>query len=182
MNLSCNPWPRGCVQVYTGDGKGKTTAAFGLAVRAAGRGLRVYIGQFMKKTLYGELFGSKMLNNLVDVEQYGSPECIPFREKPTREDIELAQMGLARAREILQGGEYPIVILDEINIATHFRLIEESALCALVDTRPKDIELICTGRHAPDSLLERADLVTEMRLIKHPYTDSGLMARDGIER
>lgn len=182
MNLSCNPWPRGCLQVYTGDGKGKTTAAFGLAVRAAGRGLRVYIGQFMKKTIYGELYGAKMLDNLVEVEQYGSPECIPFRETPAEDDVLLAQKGLLRAQNALQSGEYPIVILDEINIATHFRLIEESKLYELVDSRPKSIELICTGRNAPPGLIERADLVTEMRAIKHPFEQAGLMARDGIER
>jgi len=182
MYLSCKPWPRSCLQVYTGDGKGKTTAAFGLAVRAAGRGLKVYIGQFMKKTVYGELGGAKMLGDLVQVEQYGSTECIPFRESPAEEDLRLAKEGLARARQILQSKTFPIVILDEINIATHFKLIVEAELYELVDSRPDSVELICTGRYAPAGLIERADLVTEMRVIKHPFEDSGLMARDGIER
>jgi cob(I)alamin adenosyltransferase len=176
------PWPRACLQVYTGDGKGKTTAAFGLAVRAAGRGLKVYIGQFMKGSEYGELEGAAMLGGLVTVEQFGSPKCIPRRDEPHSEDVELARAGLDRAREALANGDYQIVILDEINVAVYFHLIEEADLLELVDTKPPDVELICTGRYATQALLARADLVTEMKAIKHPYDTIKLNARDGIER
>ncbi len=176
------PWPQGCLQVYTGNGKGKTTAAFGLAVRAAGRGLKVFIGQFMKGSEYGELEGARMLGGLVCVEQFGSPQCIPRRSEPNPEDIELARKGLARAREVMLGGEYSIVVLDEISVALYFELVDEAALLDLVDARPSGTELVCTGRYAPQSLISRADLVTEMQAVKHPYDTHGLLARDGIER
>jgi cob(I)alamin adenosyltransferase len=149
-------WPRGCLQVYTGDGKGKTTAAFGLALRAAGRGMRVFIGQFMKGSEYGELEGAAMLGGLVTVEQLGSAECIPLRETPAAEDVELARRGLERCRAALESGDYRIVVLDEACVAVHFKLITEDDLLALVDARPADVELIVTGRYAPQSLLDRA--------------------------
>jgi cob(I)alamin adenosyltransferase len=180
--LDSAPWPRACVQVYTGDGKGKTTAAFGLALRAAGRGLRVYIGQFMKGQEYGEFFSAGMLGGLVDVEQFGSPNCIRLKDDPDPKDVALAAAGLERSREALMGGEYRIVILDEVIMAVYFKLITEADLLGLIDARPDDVELICTGRRAPQSLLDRADLVTEMREIKHPYNTEKLKARDGIER
>jgi cob(I)alamin adenosyltransferase len=176
------PWPRACLQVYTGDGKGKTTAAFGLAVRAAGRGFKIFIGQFMKGSEYGELEGAAMLGGLVKVEQFGSPECIPRREEPHPEDVDLARAGLKRAKEVIMSREYPIVILDEVNVAVYFHLIDEADLLSLVDTKPPDMELICTGRYAPEALIERADLVTEMKAIKHPFDTLKLGARDGIER
>ena len=181
-HLQCDTWPAACLQVYTGDGKGKSTAAFGLALRAAGRGLAVFIGQFMKNFEYGELYGFKALGDLVTVEQFGSPQCIPWRETPARADVDLAQRGLRRSREALLGGEYRIVILDEINVACHFKLISERELSELVEARPAEVELVCTGRKAPASLIERADLVTEMREVKHPFSSVNLQARDGIER
>lgn len=176
------PWPRACLQVYTGDGKGKTTAAFGLALRAAGRGLPVFVGQFMKGSLYGELHGAKMLADLVTVEQFGSPECIPWRDGPDPKDIARAEQGLARCTEIIAAGRYPIVILDEINVAIHFKLVKTRDLLILLRGRPRDMEIICTGRYAPQALIDTADLVTEMRAVKHPYDTIKLPARDGIER
>ena len=180
--LDFDPWPQACLQVYTGNGKGKTTAAFGLALRAAGRGVKVFIGQFMKGSEYGELFGAGMLGGLVDVEQFGSPSCIPLRDDPAERDVALAKSGLERCRQVLIAGEHKIVVLDEINVAIHFKLLEEADVLTLIDSRHSDVELICTGRWAPESLLERADLVTEMREVKHPFNTSGLAARDGIER
>jgi cob(I)alamin adenosyltransferase len=180
--LESAPWPRACVQVYTGDGKGKTTAAFGLALRAAGRGLRVYVGQFMKGQDYGELFSAKMLGGLVDVEQFGSPDCIRLKNEPDQKDVALARNGLERSKDALLSGNYRIVVLDEVIMAVYFKLIDEKDLLALLDLRPDDVEVVCTGRRAPQSLLDRADLVTEMREIKHPYNEAKLTARDGIER
>ncbi len=180
--IECVPWPRACLQVYTGEGKGKTTAAFGLALRAAGRGINVYIGQFMKKSEYGELLGASMLEDRVKVEQFGTVTCIPWKDEPDPENIRLAQAGLERSKEVLLSRAYPIVILDEINVATYFKLIEEADLLSLVDSRPSDVELICTGRYAPEALIDRAELVTEMKAVKHPYDTIKLSARDGIER
>jgi cob(I)alamin adenosyltransferase len=176
------PWPRGCLQVYTGNGKGKTTAAFGLALRAAGRGMRTFIGQLMKGSEYGELAGAAALGDLITVEQLGSAECIPLRDDPAPKDVELARRGLARCREALLSGDYRIVIVDEGCVAVRFKLISEDDLLSLVDDRPGDVELVITGRYAPRSLLERADLVTEMRDVKHYYDTENLPARDGIER
>ena len=165
--LGCEPWPRACLQVYTGNGKGKTTAAFGLALRAAGRGMSVFIGQFMKQSEYGELYGAGMLGKNIVLEQFGAPECIPWRKEPDQRDIDLAQQGLRRAREVLESAEYQIVILDEIQVAVYFGLIEEADFMSLVDARPDHVELVCTGRYAPEWLIERADLVSEIREIKH---------------
>ena len=180
--ISSEPWTRGCLQVYTGDGKGKTTAAFGLALRAAGRGLPVFIGQFMKGYEYGEIFAVRRFSGLVTVEQFGSETCIPWKEAPAEVDVKLAAAGLGRCREILELAKHKIVVLDEISVAVHFRLIEEADLLDLVDSRPHGVELVCTGRYAPKALIERADLVTEMKEIRHPFNTEKLSARDGIER
>ena len=179
---ACERWSTGCLQVYTGDGKGKTTAAFGLALRAAGHGLRVYIGQFMKGSAYGELKGAAALGGLVEVEQFGSSGCIPWRAEPAAEDVARAAAGLVRCVEVMLTGSRAIVVLDEVNTAVHFRLIPLEALLDAVDRRPQGTELVCTGRWAPQELVERADLVTEMREVKHPYSSHRLAARDGIER
>jgi cob(I)alamin adenosyltransferase len=175
-------WPCGCLQVYTGDGKGKTTAAFGMALRAAGHGLRVYIGQFMKGSTYGELKGSAALGGLVEVEQFGASACIPWRAVPDPEDAARAAAGLARCIDVMLAGDRAIGVLDEVTAAVHFRLIPLEALLDVVDRRPQGMELVCTGRWAPQELVERADLVTEMREVKHPYASCRLAARDGIER
>jgi cob(I)alamin adenosyltransferase len=169
---------RGFVHIYTGHGKGKTTAALGLALRAAGRGLRTYIGQFMKGRFYGELAALRD-HPLITIEQFGRPECI-HREEVTPEDVERAAHALARARAVLTGGQYAVVILDEINVALWFGLLTLDDILALLDERPEQVELILTGRYAPPALIERADLVTEMREVKH-YYQQGIPARKGIE-
>ncbi|MHB1355369.1 MAG: cob(I)yrinic acid a,c-diamide adenosyltransferase [Anaerolineae bacterium] len=169
---------RGLVQIYTGDGKGKTTAALGLALRAAGWGLRSYIAQFMKGQDYGELHSLIRLAPEITIEQFGQPSFIHIA---SAEDISLAQQGLACARTALQSAKYTIVILDEICIAMHFRLIRLEQVLELIDQRPPTVELVLTGRRAPQELIDRADLVTEMREIKHPY-QRGVPARKGIEQ
>ena len=174
----------GQVQVYTGNGKGKTTAALGLCVRALGAGLSVYIGQFIKGMRYAEIVTLEQLSALLgkdrlEVEQYGRG-CFIFRD-PAPEDVEAAARGLDRAVEILRSGTRELVVLDEINVACHYGLVPEERLPELLDARPEGVELVLTGRYAPDLLLQRGDLVTEMKEIKH-YYHKGLQARDGIER
>jgi cob(I)alamin adenosyltransferase len=169
----------GFVQIYTGDGKGKTTAALGLALRASGHGMRTYIGQFMKGQQYGELDALRELPGIT-VEQYGDVRCFR-REEVTREHVEQAGRGLAAAQEAMLSGVYDIVILDEVNVAIWFGLVSVDDVLAFVARRPSNVELIMTGRRAPVELIDRADLVTEMRCAKH-YYDQGVPARLGIER
>jgi cob(I)alamin adenosyltransferase len=171
----------GYVQVYTGDGKGKTTAALGLALRAAGRGLRTYIAQFLKAQPTGEIEAAKKLAPLVRVEQFGRPGFITVTEGPGDEDIERARTGLARALEAMLSGDYEIIVLDEINTAVHFKILPEKDVLDFIDKRPPAVELVLTGRYAPASFIERADLVTEMKAVKH-YFDRGVKAREGIEK
>ncbi|MGD8700526.1 MAG: cob(I)yrinic acid a,c-diamide adenosyltransferase [Gemmatimonadales bacterium] len=168
----------GYVQVYTGDGKGKTTAALGLTLRAAGHGLRSYIGQFMKGQPYGELEALRD-HPLITIEQYGDIRCIR-REDVSAADIARARRGLEQAAEAMISCRYEIVVLDEINVAVWFGLLSVEDVLAFLDRRPKDVELILTGRRAAAEVLDRADLVTEMREVKHYYR-SGLQAREGIE-
>ncbi|MCK4598172.1 cob(I)yrinic acid a,c-diamide adenosyltransferase [bacterium] len=169
----------GMVQVYTGDGKGKTTAALGLALRAIGHGFKIYMVQFMKGDPgYGELKAIGNLPNFV-VRQFGRPDFVD-RKNPAEIDLRLAREGLAHAGRILSGGEYDMVILDEINVALHFKLIDLQDVLALIKNRPAETELVLTGRYAPQEILEAADLVTEMREVKH-YFRQGRGSRDGIE-
>ena len=172
---------KGYVQVYTGNGKGKTTAALGLALRAAGYGMKTYIGQFMKGQHYGELDAAKMLSGFVVIEQYGLPEFCTPSSPPDPRQVEAAQKGLARIKEVLQSGEYDIVVADELCTAIYFKLISLEDALELVRLKPADVELVITGRYAPKQLIEAADLVTEMREVKHYYAE-GVSARDGIER
>jgi cob(I)alamin adenosyltransferase len=177
-DLPCTNWPRGCVQVYTGDGKGKTTAALGLALRAAGAGLPVFIGQFCKARRAGEHVALERFADLITVRQYGTASFITG--EPSDEDRALAQRGLAEAGEALGGGRYRVVILDEVDLATHFGLVSVEDVLALIAARPPQVELVLTGRRADPRVIAAADLVTEMVEVKHPYAD-GLPARKGIE-
>jgi len=171
--------PRGYVQVYTGDGKGKTTAALGLALRASGRGMRTYIGQFMKGQNYGELEALRDYP-AITIEQYGDVRCI-HREEVTPDHVAQAHQGLERAREAMLSGQYDVVVLDEVNVTVWFGLLDVEEVLTLLDQRPEHVEVILTGRRAPQELIERADLVTEMREVKH-YYQQGVLARKGIER
>ncbi len=170
---------RGLVQVYTGNGKGKTSAAFGLALRAAGRGLKVYIIQFIKGGFdYGELYVIDILPNIT-LKAFGRGKFITAKP-PEKEDVELAEQALSLAREVVNGGEYDVVILDEINVALNLNLINLEETLELIEKKPHHVELVLTGRYAPSQIIEVADLVTEMREIKHPFK-KGFEARKGIE-
>lgn len=169
----------GYIQVYTGNGKGKTTAAFGLALRAAGAGLRVYIAQFVKGMEYSELRAFERFSDCVQIRQYGRG-CF-INDRPAPEDVEAARAGFAEVREIVRQGAHEVVILDEANIATYFGLIGVDDLLGLIDAKPGHVELIITGRYADERIVARADLVTEMREIRH-YFQKGVQARDGIEK
>jgi cob(I)alamin adenosyltransferase len=172
---------RGYVQIYTGDGKGKTTAALGLALRAAGHGFHTYIGQFMKGQSYGELDAVARLAPFVTIEQFGRKAFLHIKDRPPLAEIARARRGLARARAAMLSGRYRIIVLDEVLVAIFFKLLSEADVRAFLDEKPDDIEIILTGRRAPVSLLRRADLVTEMKSRKH-YYDKGVAARPGIER
>jgi cob(I)alamin adenosyltransferase len=169
---------RGTVQLYTGNGKGKTTAAIGQAVRAVGHGMRVVIIQFMKGRLYGELAVADRLEELT-IEQYGRDEFVN-PDNPAAEDVELARKGWERAREIITDRSIDMLILDEINVAVSFGLIPLESVREFVLNKPAGLELVLTGRYAPDELIELADTVTEMREIRHHY-NRGIEAREGIE-
>jgi cob(I)alamin adenosyltransferase len=170
---------RGYVQVYTGTGKGKTTAALGLAMRAAGAGLRVFIAQFVKGMKYSELKAIERFSDLITIKQYGR-DCFIY-QVPKDEDIQAAREGLKEVKEVVFSGLYPLVILDEANIATYYNLFSVEEVLELIDKKPENVELVITGRNAHPRLMERADLVTEMREVKHYYT-KGVQARTGIER
>jgi len=170
---------KGLVQIYTGNGKGKTSAAFGLALRAVGRGLKVYIIQFVKGGFdYGELYVVDKLPNF-KLKAFGRGKFVT--EKPPRKkDIKLAEEALSLAEKVVKSGEHDIVILDEINVALNLKLIETEKVVELIKNKPKHVELVLTGRYAPSEIIEAADLVTEMREVKHPY-NKGFQARKGIE-
>lgn len=169
----------GLLQVYTGPGKGKTTAALGLTLRAWGRGLRVCIIQFMKVGEdYGEIIAVRKLPG-VDLFQFGR-EALIKKGEHTAEDVELARAGLAKVREVLTNGRYDIVILDEINVVVDFGMLTADEVLRVVRARSNGVEVVMTGRNAPPEFIEEADLVTEMACVKHPY-ESGIMARPGVE-
>ena len=169
----------GLLQVYTGDGKGKTTAALGLALRAWGRGLKICMIQFMKKGEdYGEILALRRMEG-IDLYQFGSDRLIT-KTSVHPEDVALAHRALAFAEDALVSGEYDVIVLDEINVALFFGLISPSEVLSVLRKRRKDVEVIMTGRNAPPEIIEEADLVTRMVAEKHPY-DKGVIARAGIE-
>ena len=170
---------KGYVHIYTGNGKGKTTAAFGLALRAAGAGLRVYIAQFVKGMKYSEMNSLVKLEESITLKQYGR-DCFIYRE-PEKEDIQAAQEGLREVREIMSSVEYNMIILDEANIATYYNLFSVDDLLDFIRAKPEEVDLVITGRMADPRIIEAADLVTEMKEIKH-YYQKGVQARDGIEK
>ncbi|HEV8289972.1 MAG TPA: cob(I)yrinic acid a,c-diamide adenosyltransferase [Candidatus Norongarragalinales archaeon] len=177
-------------QVYTGDGKGKTTAAMGLALRAAGHDLRVLIIQFLKGGGFtGEFLAFKKFSN-VEYHQFGPSadyaEKVKENERKvgseffTRENKKLVNQGLEMAEKAVKSGDYDLVILDELNVAVNFGDADLKRVLALIDSRNPQTELVITGRGAPLPIQEKADLVTEMKLIKHPF-QKGILARWGIE-
>ncbi len=170
---------RGLVQIFTGNGKGKTTAALGTILRAAGHGLRIFIVFFMKGDYsYGEFETLLKLPN-VEVLKSGFREFTdPLNVKP--EEKEQAEKALAAARQAVNSGHHDLVVLDEINVALEYKLIELDDVIKLIEEKPPHVELILTGRYANDRMLEMADLVTEMVNVKHPF-EKGIKARKGIE-
>ncbi len=173
---------RGLVIVYTGNGKGKTTAALGMCIRAAGYKKRVKILQFVKGSWkYGELKGIKLLSEFVEMEQVGEGFVgIIDDNKDIKVHQKAAREGLAHAREIVNSGQYDIVILDELNIALDLDLISLQDVLELIEAKPPQVHLVITGRSAKPEIIERADLVTEMREIKHPY-QQGILAQKAID-
>jgi cob(I)alamin adenosyltransferase len=169
----------GYVHVYTGNGKGKTTAAIGLAVRAVGAGWRVFFAQFLKAGVYSEHKALARFTDRLTIKSYGRAGYI--REEPEEEDRRLAQEALEEIREVIASGRHGLVVLDEANVAVHYRLVSVEQLLDLIGGRPAGVEVVVTGRYADPRLLERADLVTEMREIKH-YYHQGVTARLGVEK
>ena len=168
---------KGYIQVYTGNGKGKTTAALGLSLRAICAGKKVFFGQFVKGMEYSELKAKEYLPNFT-LEQFGR-DCF-ICGKPSKADIEVAKTGLKKVEEIVISGDYDVVVLDEINIAIFYELFTVDEVLQILDKKQEKTEVILTGRYADKRIIERADLVTEMKEIKHYYTE-GVPARKGIE-
>jgi cob(I)alamin adenosyltransferase len=171
---------QGFVQIYTGNGKGKSTAAIGQAIRAAGFGLKTYIAQFMKEYPYNELVSLKLLSEWITIEQFGGDEFVYKKELPNEEQLDKARSGLQTAKEKMLSGNYDLIILDEAIVAIYFKLIKTEELTELIKQKPKNVELILTGRYCPEELIELADLVTEMKEVKH-YYQKGITSRRGIE-
>ncbi len=169
---------KGYIHVYTGNAKGKTTAALGLALRAAGAGLKVFIAQFIKKRRCSEHKALDRFKDLITVKQYGTG----FLKggKPTKTEIDAAQKGFKEVRSIISSKTYDMVVLDEINVAVHHKLLNVEDIVDLLNSRPLNTEVVLTGRYADEKIIEMADLVTEMKEIKH-YYKKGVKARRGIE-
>ncbi|MCU7493457.1 MAG: cob(I)yrinic acid a,c-diamide adenosyltransferase [Bacteroidota bacterium] len=171
---------KGFIQVYTGNGKGKTTAALGQAIRSSGSGMKSLIIQFMKDFPYGELRALKSLEPLITIEQYGNDTFVLEKRPPEDKEKEEIQRGLKRAQDALLSGEYDLVILDEICVCFYFGLLNLDDVMPLLSMKPENVELILTGRYCPEEILDMADLVTDMREIKHYYR-KGITSRKGIE-
>jgi cob(I)alamin adenosyltransferase len=169
---------KGYIQVYTGTGKGKTTAALGLALRAAGAGLRVYIIQFIKKRRCSEHRALERFQDLVTIKQFG--EGFILRRKANSSDINAACEGLEEVKRVIRSGSSDLLILDEANIAVSRGLISRNDLLEVMEMKPRNMELVITGRYADQEIVEKADLVTEMQEVKH-YAQKGVKARRGIE-
>ncbi len=169
---------KGYVHVYTGNGKGKTTAAFGLALRAVGAGKKVFFAQFVKGKMYAEIKAVQKYLPAITVKQYGLGCFIV--NTPSQKDIDAARDGLTEITQIMQSGNYDMIVLDEADIAVYYNLFSSQELIDIIDTRQETTEIIITGRYATPDIIEMADLVTEMHEIKH-YYKRGVEARKGIE-
>lgn len=170
---------QGCIQVYTGDGKGKTTCALGLSLRAVGQGFKVFFLQFLKGQDTGEIAAAARLAPDLTLRSFGRPGLVNLKN-PASRDLELAREALKLAKEVILSGRYDVVVLDEINVALAYGIVPLEEVLELLRTRPPHVEVVLTGRAAPPELLELADLITEMRPVKH-YWEVGLTARRGIE-
>lgn len=170
---------KGYIQVYTGNGKGKTTASLGLALRAAGAGLKVFIAQFIKSRECSEHKALERLKDLITITQYGKGFIL--KRAPDEGDVRAAQDGFEEVRNIVNSGKYDVVVLDEINVAVKYNLVSTKDLLKIMDAKAKGTELIITGRYAHKKVIQKADLVTEMKEVKH-YKSKGVKARRGIEK
>ena len=168
---------KGYFHIYTGNGKGKTTAALGLAVRAVSAGKKVFFGQFIKGMDYSELKSQEFIPNF-KIQQFGK-DCFIYND-PTDDDVKLAREGLEVCKEILKSGEYDLVVLDELNIAIYYKLFSVEQAIEAIESRASHVEVVVTGRYAEEQLIELADLVTEMKEVKHYYT-KGILSRRGID-
>lgn len=171
---------QGFIQIYTGNGKGKTTAAIGQAVRAAGAGLKSYIIQFMKEYPYNELNSLKHLSEWIAVAQVCNDDFVYKKEPPPKSEVEKASLALTSIKHKMDSGIYDLIILDEICVSIYFGLVALDDVLPILDSKPNNVELILTGRYCPQILIDRADLVTEMTEVKH-YYQKGTTARRGIE-
>lgn len=170
---------KGYIQVYTGNGKGKTTTALGLSIRAAGAGLKVLIAQFLKTGDYSEIKALKRFSDLITVVQFGSGRFI--KGIPSPEEIAAAGHGLEFIKEALKSNQYDIIIMEEANVAAACGVIQTNDILSIMEIKPENVELVITGRGADSKIIEKADLVTEMKEIKH-YFQKGVKARVGIEK
>ncbi len=170
---------KGYIQVYTGNGKGKTTAALGVAMRTIGAGGKVFIGQFLKSGNYSEIKILKKFKEQVTVEQYGLGRFV--KGSPAQEDIDAGRDGYNSVVQIIEKGEYGLVIIDEGNVAVQYNIFSEKELLNIFNKKPDHVEIIVTGRGATQKVIEKADLVVEMKEIKH-YFQKGVKARIGIEK
>jgi len=175
-----NKLNNGYIQIYTGKGKGKSTAAIGQAVRAAGFGLKTYIVQFMKEFPYSELNSLKHLSEWITIEQFGGDKFVYKKEPPDKNEMDKARRGLAAAKSKMLSGKYDLVILDEVCVSIYFGLFSDEEILTFIKQKPENVELILTGRYCPEKLIEKADLVTEMNELKHYYQE-GITSRKGIE-
>lgn len=169
---------KGYIHIYTGNGKGKTTASIGLGIRAAGAGYKVHMVQFMKGRRYSELDGLEKVDNFT-VSQHGRDEFVS-KDNPEQIDIDLAQEGFSYAKKIIKNNEFDMVILDEINVAVDFNLIKLEELLDIIGDKPESLELVLTGRYANPEVVKIADYVSEVLEIKHPY-QQGVEARKGVD-
>jgi cob(I)alamin adenosyltransferase len=170
---------KGYVQIYTGNGKGKTTASLGLSIRAAGAGLKVFIAQFLKQGDYSEIKALERFSDLIRIQQYGLGRFV--KGKPTEEEIKAARKGLEDVNEAMRSGKFDLIIVEEGNVAAACGLFEVQELMDLISKKPDNLELVITGRGAAPEVIAQADLVTEMKEIKH-YYEKGVPARVGIEK
>jgi cob(I)alamin adenosyltransferase len=170
---------KGYVQIYTGNGKGKTTASLGLSLRAAGAGLKVFIAQFLKQGDYSEIKALERFSDCIRIQQYGLGRFV--KGKPTEEEIMAARKGLEDVNEAMRSGKFDLIIVEEGNVAAACGLFEVQELLDLISKKPDNLELVITGRGAAPEVIAQADLVTEMKEIKH-YYEKGVAARVGIEK
>jgi cob(I)alamin adenosyltransferase len=167
------------IQVYTGDGKGKTTAALGQALRALGHGIKVYMIQFMKGRTYGELITADSCLPEFTIVMSGRDEFVKKGE-PEEVDVRMAQEGFELAKQVVDEGKYKMLILDEINVALDYGLLPLQEVLDFLRSCPREMEIVCTGRYAPQELIDLADMVSEVKEVKHHY-QQGMGMRKGIE-